>query len=595
MLAVMLFVTAVGAFNLDSDGLWIDEWWSLYNAGSVEFDGPLTPVQILERVREDDPWQTPGYPLMLAAWGSVVGWTVPMARALSLLAGVLTVALTYRFALALSRDRHAALASAVIMSGSAWFMNYTHELRTFMIYALATAAFIYAYWRISRRPRASWMSFAAVVLSGILLVSTHAFALFVYGVVGLWHVSRLFTRAGRRGWIAASVSLFIPLALFLPWFTVLLNTLQTARDIERVRVGTGTIVDTLTDVLFVFSNSATPLFVLLALFSIGRRGWRTVWLLLLCMTAAFVAGYTLGRLDEPRYSYPVLPMLALIGGLGAAALRERRIPALVVYAVWVIPGVVLGRDPRLVVLMRDYTQPTREMSAALMPYLNENTVVIDYLGDGVYPTLQAWPFVYYIGNDRVRIVDRLTNRTLEQFIAHLDSVVADRDQFLLTHTPFTPGSEWALVQYRMGELGIHPCRALVAEREYAIDAYARAGAADFALTFGETRIGLIGALHQTDAHVIAWIGVQSNAPLPTHSLALHLVDANGALVAQDDQPIPVMNDGCILAVLPVRAVPPGEYMLRAIAYSYLDGARVPGTDATGASSDTPTLTMLQVR
>ncbi|MFN8450772.1 MAG: hypothetical protein U0521_19860 [Anaerolineae bacterium] len=155
MIAVLLLVTAVGGWNLNADGIWYDEWWSLYTAGSAAFSPPLSPTQIWDRLAADDPSQTPGYPLLLSAWGNLAGWTEFAGRALSLFGGLLAVAMTYRFARALTRDWLAALAAAALLGASSMLLYFTHELRGYTLYLACSVALFYAYWRIAVRPIAA--------------------------------------------------------------------------------------------------------------------------------------------------------------------------------------------------------------------------------------------------------------------------------------------------------------------------------------------------------------------------------------------------------------------------------------------------------
>ncbi|MBZ0286104.1 MAG: hypothetical protein K8I30_00710, partial [Anaerolineae bacterium] len=93
MIALLLAVMALGARGLGQDALWLDEYWSLAHAGGLE---SLSPVEVWGRIAASDPWQTPGYYLLLNLWGGRVGWSAFAGRALSLLAGMLAVAWVYR-------------------------------------------------------------------------------------------------------------------------------------------------------------------------------------------------------------------------------------------------------------------------------------------------------------------------------------------------------------------------------------------------------------------------------------------------------------------------------------------------------------------
>jgi hypothetical protein len=85
----------------------------------------------------------------------------------------------------------------------------------------------------------------------------------------------------------------------------------------------------------------------------------------------------------------------------------------------------------------------------------------------------------------------------------------------------------------------------------------------------------------------------TETPPPDLALALHMLDANGALVAQLDVPVNGNIDWKPAEVttldyrVPLPAsLAPGTYQIKAIVYSWIDGARVPMQRASGATADT---------
>ncbi|MBZ0290898.1 MAG: hypothetical protein K8I30_24950, partial [Anaerolineae bacterium] len=96
-IVLLLLAAWLGARGLNADALWYDEVWSLYYAGGAEI-GPISPLESIQRVAEQLQHEKnpPGYYVALNVWGGLVGWSEFAGRALSWLAGMLTVALTYR-------------------------------------------------------------------------------------------------------------------------------------------------------------------------------------------------------------------------------------------------------------------------------------------------------------------------------------------------------------------------------------------------------------------------------------------------------------------------------------------------------------------
>jgi hypothetical protein len=84
-------------------------------------------------------------------------------------------------------------------------------------------------------------------------------------------------------------------------------------------------------------------------------------------------------------------------------------------------------------------------------------------------------------------------------------------------------------------------------------------------------------------------------PRETYSVALHVLDADGALVAQTDYGLPDRGFQCVVAPIDVSALPPGQYSLALILYAWQTGERVTGLMmATGERDDTLTFATFQV-
>lgn len=146
MLPLLLLTTALVIPRLDVDGLWYDEVWSVINAGGAHY-GAMSPGEIWQHLAANDPDQGIAYPLMLSAWGSVVGWSELATRLFSLFAGLLTIAGVYR----LGRDwlnPAAGLTAAALLSVNAFYIHYLHELRVFSVVTLSAVLVLWSYGRI---------------------------------------------------------------------------------------------------------------------------------------------------------------------------------------------------------------------------------------------------------------------------------------------------------------------------------------------------------------------------------------------------------------------------------------------------------------
>ena len=191
-----LVVMWLGARKLAADGLWFDEWWSLYVSGADGFHVSRSVGDILARVADQDIRQGLLYPLALAGWGSTVGWSLFATRALSLFAGLISLAGVYRLGASLGKHPLVGLSAAALLGTSLWFIYYLHELRVYMLLVLLTTLLLLVYVRImtQKQPPSRWLYAALALITGLLL-NTHYFAFIVVGVIGLWHLARLDRKA----------------------------------------------------------------------------------------------------------------------------------------------------------------------------------------------------------------------------------------------------------------------------------------------------------------------------------------------------------------------------------------------------------------
>jgi hypothetical protein len=84
--------------------------------------------------------------------------------------------------------------------------------------------------------------------------------------------------------------------------------------------------------------------------------------------------------------------------------------------------------------------------------------------------------------------------------------------------------------------------------------------------------------HDTLLPVALGWWVDEDVPPHTYSVAVHLLNADGALVAQADYGLPGAGAGCRYAELDVRDLPPGEYRLTTHVYAWETGDRLPAAD-----------------
>jgi hypothetical protein len=220
MPAILLLAFALRAFQLDFQSLWSDEGISI-----------LRSSQALPAMLSNMPLEhTPGYFVLLHGWLGLVGKNDFALRYLSLLPSVLSVALIFRWGLALhaSRKPHTqailsrrmlvALAAALLLATSGFQVWYAQEGRMYAWLLAAALASCLAQWQVLAHParHANWWA-ALYALSTAGAVYLHLFgallplAQTVFAIV--WLLEHRDLRPFLR-WMAGALA---ALLLFLPW------------------------------------------------------------------------------------------------------------------------------------------------------------------------------------------------------------------------------------------------------------------------------------------------------------------------------------------------------------------------------------------
>ena len=122
----LLLAAALAIPLLDVDAFNGDEPASLVAAGIVR-SGPLSLEATWSYITNNNQNQAYGWPMLLAIWGRLVGWSELAVRALSLFFGMLTLAWVYRTGRDLLAPQ-AGLLAALLLSASVFFLAY-HDPR----------------------------------------------------------------------------------------------------------------------------------------------------------------------------------------------------------------------------------------------------------------------------------------------------------------------------------------------------------------------------------------------------------------------------------------------------------------------------------
>ena len=191
MIPVLLVVMLLAAGGLNADLIWYDELTSISHAGGV--DGPFSPLDVMNSVREHSPKHTPFFFQLVAGWGALVGWHHVVLRCLPLYFGVIALAWTFRLGADFVNGWSGIWAAAFLGLNVFW-LDYLHEIRMYSLqFALIMALAWHYFYLVSRKRPAHWYHWAGLTLSAALCLYAQPFSIFFH--VRTWNLSSGFHQA----------------------------------------------------------------------------------------------------------------------------------------------------------------------------------------------------------------------------------------------------------------------------------------------------------------------------------------------------------------------------------------------------------------
>ena len=592
--ALAIPLLGVGAFNGDEPS-------SLVAAGIVR-SGPWSLEEVLSAVALASPEQALGWPLLLSAWGNLVGWSELAVRALSLFFGLLALAWVYRTGRDLLSPK-AGLFAALLLSASVFFLAYMIHARAFTLIALCSTLCIWSYWRLVLNPRPTSMGApAGLLLGSVGLLYSHYFTALFLPALGLFHL--LFVRKNRRWW--QPVLLLVLAALLamlqLPGF---LQGLEKTAGNEALHIRSLTApavvshfvhfmtnglldlppsLDTLLLISLPFTLALVTLLHLRGVFRIS-----SLWLLAFTTLSALAAMIAINafiqvlEVNRIRYLMPLWPLTALLvgGGLWRLAIRHRAL-ATGMLTLWLIygAGLTVATEFRYELgafFRRDFHQTFHVVNKLVS---TSDLLVFDYSAvvynsgwfynikniyryksdpyEDVRPVNADYPYLWFIYLSK----NRLAFADLPQ---QLGRVFCERAL-----------DEWGFTLERYALHSVENCPDRPIRLEFDSD-----------IRLSTPEITVQNGLLRLDAHFRS----ADETLLARYSLAVHIIDSRtGQRVAQGDIGV---GPGAIVPLrseIDVSALPPGKYELRVALYDWRTGARLLARDLeTGASDDFHTL------
>ena len=383
MLPVLLLAFWLGARGLDRSPIWGDEASSVYDAGASLY-GPLSPVGVWNRVAGRNPWHSPGFFIAVNLWGDAAGWDPAALRTLSLLAGLLGVAMTYR----LGRDHvsvTAGVVAALVLATSMVYVHYLSRIRMYTLIVFTTTTLLWLYLHVvGLRRSPGWDWWLALFAATAAVLYTHYLAALALVPIGLYHL--LAVPKNRRWWQVAGV-MAAGLLPFLPWVRVLATGISLTSDDDELHARALTAPEVVTTIVNTFANGA-PLLALVAwamtLRDRAKRA-RRFWLLAgLYLGALLLLQAALQIVDERRVRYllGLWPLLALLAGIGISQLKRRQW-ILLATALWVAVGVWNVLADTATPLLHGHTSlfPLQRVAHYVDGRQQPGDVVVNYLAD----------------------------------------------------------------------------------------------------------------------------------------------------------------------------------------------------------------------
>lgn len=584
MVALLLLAAIQTIPRLNYDAFSNDELRSVIVAGGAHH-GPLPyPGGVWARVAEQSPDQALGFPLLIALWGSLTGWSELATRTLPLLAGLLTIALTYR----IGREwltPPVGISAAAILATSIYFLTFMHKFRVFTLAALALALTLWSYYRLIRTdhpPR--WRAMLAFVVGGVALTYTHYFVTPFLAVLGLYHL--LFAPKTRRWWLPALLILPV-IVIFLPELNVLIDGFamnQTRTDLQESALAP---LPLIAHTAHFFGNGFGWLLIpplILSLWQLRDPRHRPARHLIIFSAVGMfvmlvVVNELSGVLVARRVRYLMGMWVPLALWVASTVYRPAPIhprlsfaPALIL--IWALIGVGVTTQDRLMTFtVGDQIEPLplREYAAAIHAGWVDGDAEI-FFGDDV-PAHGH----YTHGIPRRTIVPPYWGADVMQ--TGIDGAlrvwwgINQREQ---------QDDNLAQFQAILASAGYTPCESIIEHRLLTLTLYAASPAfcssdAQIAAYPPHITLSQLALTHTNDQLTLntGW-HIAPNTPPNTYSVGFHLLDHSGALVRQSD----VSLGAAIGRYVPLRtalnttALPAGTYTLTVLVYAWETGERL---------------------
>lgn len=598
MVAVLLLAAALGIQNLNADGIWHDEQRSMYYAGARHY-GPVTPIETATRMIENGSGQMPLYFVLLSGWGTLVGWTPFAARAMSLLFGLLTVAVFYQAGRVL-HSPSVGLMTAAVAATTAYYQTYLHELRPYALMILLMAVSVLLYWQMRQHPNRIATVLFPLALAALLY--TQPFA--VPGVValGLYH---LIAAPKNRQWWQLLGLFVVGGLLFLPWGLLTLRVVSQFADNNAAEsLSDNTNLTLLRNLIYGFSNGTYLLALVMLLPSVAlwrHPAVRYAWFLLTAAVVVLLGINLFVPILVARYFLILWAVLPILAGFSLWVLAQRwRAAAALGLAAWMLSGAYNSLNLRYV----DTLYGAEAVSAFRLhlPLPDMANTLAEQAADGdavaVHLAYQRWAmelvydFYLYDLPGRFVVIDSLKDdgsRDLNPRLAR--TFIADANRLWVVTEPQHTNAVLTDFSAIMDDRGYAPCATPFDTDTLRLTLYARRAlycnlTGETVSTFGPqvTLTGLETEPQGNTLNVHTTWAVDPALWSPDYTISFFLLDDAGEVASQAESTLMPGPLGHRAFYLPTESLPDGRYNLVGTVYNWNTGERLPpglNPDANG--------------
>lgn len=352
MAFVLMLGFALGVNGLMRRPILIDEMYSLTHMGV--FAPPFNMADVYESLTVKSPNQLPLYYWLGAFWGQAVGWSQAALRALSLLLGMITIALVYRFG-SEAFSRRTGLVSALLLCTSVFVLVYLTLIRMYVLLLLLAALNGWLYWMLAYSRRFTRVKLGLFALSSALLLYTHFLSLVWLASFALHHL--LFVRQFRRFWPLV-LGWALGWLLFMPVLPAFVRGLQYSHDRSTALNDTSSTLDLIPAFIELLANGA-PVLILLAVIPLilavrrsrNSAAIKLVILLLLQLALMLLADalINLAWLSRMRYFLMLWIPACIVLAYCISAVPNWKVIGVLALLLWLAAGLRFYQSSRVLV------------------------------------------------------------------------------------------------------------------------------------------------------------------------------------------------------------------------------------------------------